>query len=581
MPRGKRRPICVIDCETDPFMRHRVPQPFVWGFYDGGAGVNPDGGGYCDDGLFGFRHFDSNKAIAEFLSPFRFICYAHNGGKFDYHYLWPYISPFRKMLIIDGRVAKFHIGECEMRDSINILRAGLGAFKKMKFDYRLLEKSQRDKPAVREKIIAYLKSDCVNLFDVVMQFIGTYGVQLTQASTALNVWRKISKRKVPRSDADYYHRLKPYYYGGRVSVFEAGILPGPFTLIDINSAYPHAMKQPHPYSLKSVPAEGNAAQDLYECSDQAQVGGTFFTVTGVSRGALPCRIKIDDKIEFHDDAEPRTYHVTGWELEAALDTDTFELHEFVSAEQHVEFVTFTEYVEHFFNERLAAKARSDKAGDIFAKYLMCTLYGKFGADPSRYKDWQVIPYDAENAALYDPARENITDETGRVWHWAGWLPGTGLALINADVPVGERAYYNVATAASITGCVRAILWRAICQCDGVVYCDTDSIVARNVSGVTLGKQLGAWDVEGKFTEAAIAGRKLYALRYADADRFKAGRIYKTASKGVKLTGRQIYSVARGRVVTYVPKVPTYSIRSEIGFHERSVRMLPSIKRLIR
>jgi hypothetical protein len=574
--RKQRRPICVIDCETDPFLKHRVPQPFVWGFYDGGTGENPDDDGYCDDGKFGFRHFDTNKQIAEFLAPYRFICYAHNGGKFDYHYLWPFISPYRTMLIIDGRVSKFHIGQCEMRDSYNIIHAGLAAFKKQKFDYRLMERSERDKPAVRAKILAYLESDCVNLFDLVTQFIETYGVQLTQASTALAMWRKISKRKVPRSDADYYEQFKPYYYGGRVSVFEAGIIPGPFTLIDINSAYPFAMKQQHPYSLKSLPADGNDAQDLYESSDDDQVGGSFFTVKGVSRGALPSRPKVDDKIEFPNDDQVREYHVTGWELEAAIDTGTFDCHEFVTACRHVEFVSFSEYVDHFYRERLAAKQRNDRAADIFNKNLMNSLYGKMGADPSRYKDWQVIPYDAEHAAKYDPRNETISDEDGRVWVWAGWLPGTGFALISADVPLGERRYYNVATAASITGCVRAQLWRAICQCDGVIYCDTDSIVARSIAGVQLGKQLGEWDIEGEFSEAAVAGRKLYALRYINPK----GHVYKTASKGVRLTGRQIYSVARGKTVVYVPDVPTYSIRSEIRFHNRSVRMLPEIARLI-
>lgn len=583
MTRKKRRPICVIDCETDPFLKARVPKPFVWGFYDGGSGENPDEHGYCDDGLFGFRHFDTNKEIADFLAPCRFICYAHNGGRFDYHYLWPHITPHRKMLIINGRVSKFNIGECEMRDSYDIIQAGLAAFQKQKIDYRLFEKEQRDVPSVREKIIDYLRSDCVNLFILVQKFIERYGVQLTQASTALNQWRKISGRKVPRSDGAYYDRFHPYYYGGRVSVFEAGILPGPFTLIDINSAYPYAMKQPHPYSLSDLPIEGKAAQDVYECSDDDVLGGSFFTVTGISRGALPCRPSKQEKIEFPTDDQVRTYNVTGWELQAALDTDSFELHEFVTAYQHAEFITFGDYVDHFYQARLDAKAVGDRAGDLFNKKLMNSLYGKFGADPSRYKDWQVIPYDAAGAAKYDPNRdpkndkENITTEDGRVWNWAGWLPGSGLALISSDVPVNNRRYYNVATAASITGCVRAMLWRAICACDGVVYCDTDSIVARNVAGVTLGKQLGEWDIEGKFSEAAIAGRKLYALRYTQPK----GRVYKTASKGVKLTGRQIYSVARGKEVIYVPEVPTYSIRSEIGFHNRSVKMLPEIKRLIR
>ena len=577
MPKGKRRPICVIDCETDPFVKGRVPQPFVWGFYDGGTGENPDEHGYCDDGRFGFRVFDTSREIAEFLSPYKFICFAHNGGRFDYHYLWRYITPHRRMLIIDGRVSLFHIGECEMRDSWNIIQAGLGQFEKMKIDYRLFEKDQRDKPGVRERIIEYLKSDCVNLYTLVMAFINRFGLKLTQAGTAMQIWRKVSKRAIPRSTRQYYDDFHPWYFGGRVSVFRAGIMKGPFTLIDINSAYPHAMKQQHPYNLTAMPYSGNDALDLYECSDDDVLGGSFFTVKGVSRGALPHRPKKGSRIQFHTDDEPRTYNVTGWELQAALDTDTFELHEFVEAYQHTEFISFTDYVDYFYAERQRAKAAGDKAGDLFMKKLMNSLYGKWGAAAHAYKDWMVIPFDAEHVAMYDPNNEEkITTEDGRTWEFAGWMTGTGLGLISADLPESHQRFYNICTAASITGYVRAQLWRAICQCDGVIYCDTDSIIARNVRGVPLGKELGEWDIEGRFSEAAVAGRKLYAMRYAQPK----GRVFKTASKGVKLTGQQIYAVARGKEVSYTPEVPTYSIRFGIEFHSRSVKMLPEIRSLL-
>ena len=30
-----KRKLIAIDCETDPFKAGRVPEPFIWGMYDG------------------------------------------------------------------------------------------------------------------------------------------------------------------------------------------------------------------------------------------------------------------------------------------------------------------------------------------------------------------------------------------------------------------------------------------------------------------------------------------------------------------------------------------------------------------
>ena len=49
---------------------------------------------------------------------------------------------------------------------------------------------------------------------------------------------------------------------------------------------------------------------------------------------------------------------------------------------------------------------------------------------------------------------------------------TGQTVYERDDP--KDSFYNVATAASITGFVRAFMWRAICDSEEPLYCDTDS-----------------------------------------------------------------------------------------------------------
>ena len=144
-------------------------------------------------------------------------------------------------------------------------------------------------------------------------------------------------------------------------------------------------------------------------------------------------------------------------------------------------------------------------------------------------------------------------------------PSTTHALASAPLPDERQRFYNVACAASITGYTRAYLWRALCASEGVLYCDTDSIAAVTPR-VDLGAALGAWEIEGRFSGGAIAGKKLYAFRYVkNTGPKREGKrvVWKTASKGVKLTPSQIVKVANGGTVNYTPIVPTYSVKGAI------------------
>ena len=211
-------------------------------------------------------------------------------------------------------------------------------------------------------------------------------------------------------------------------------------------------------------------------------------------------------------------------------------------------------------------------------------------DPRNYQDYMLLPASGVGWVHEDNEIEWIAED-GRPWNFYGWFGNWALAA--AKIPPEKWRFYHVGTAASITGFVRAYLWRAICASDGPLYCDTDSIAAFEPR-VNLGPELGEWEIEGEFSEAAIAGKKLYAFKYAQhcipKDRNGKKKPYKIASKGVKLTAREIYQVAKGETVTYVPEVPTYRLSGfvnretgapEIGrYIKRNVRMLDRTKRRI-
>lgn len=524
--REDARPFWTIDAETDPFLHGRVPKPFIWGLYDG----------------LEFFHFETCEELVNYISEYDVIVYAHNGGKFDFHFLLDYVNTAERVTVINGRLVSAKIGKAEIRDSWNLLPVPLATFgSKLEIDYAIMEAGEREKPENMREIIRYLEVDCSDLWTRIHQFETQYGRHLTQAGAAMKTWEAMLGEKAPQSEPDYFAAFSPFYFGGRVQCFQTGHVEGPLEVYDINSAYPWAMLDEHPYGL-----------DYVTVKDASGFRPTsFVTVRCRSAGALPWR---DERglMQFPADAELRTFHVTGHELQAGIDTGTVSEIELLSVTDHVRLQSFRDYMERFYNARMEARARGNKADDIFAKLLMASLYGKFGANPDNYGNFLLAPWsEAED------------------YEYQGYvLDGTlgNLALLRAELDEWQKRYYNVATAASITGKVRAFLWRSICLSSGVVYADTDSLICRN-SQVSISDRLGDWKHEGTASDAWIAGKKLYYL----AGRFDKGSTHKSASKGVRLSVQEIQRVAMGDSVTFVPDAPTFRLRGEPVFTSRTVR----------
>lgn len=521
------RAYAVADCETLPFKKGRkIESAYVWEFWDGET-----------------RFFTYDTAeFVDYLKEYNGIVYAHNGGKFDWHFILPYLEAYEDIMIINGRISKVRLGSCELRDSYNIIPVPLAAYKKDDFDYSLLEESERKKSVNAKKILSYLHSDCVNLYELVTRFITDYGLNLTQAGAAMKQWVKLSERAAPVTNAGFYETFSSFYTGGRVECIESGIIEGHFKKYDINSAYPRAMLERHPYTDNYIEQGGYID------------GADFYEVECWSLGAFPYRHK--GVLSFPRDREVRIYHVTGWEYRAALDTKTIGSVLVLRSITFVDHVDFSVYIEHFRDIRWKCKENKDDAGSLIAKLFMNSLYGKFAANPENYTSNMIIPLDV------------VAGLPGTGWTFAGEFGPWGLA--EQPLPEERQRFYNVATGASITGYVRALLWRAVCSSSRPIYMDTDCLVCEEPGpDINLGDQLGEWKHEGDFDRLGIGGKKLYIMRGVKDKQGK--REYSTASKGAKLTQAQLWKVAAGETVQYESESPTFSVKKAQSFVKRKIK----------
>lgn len=536
--------IAIIDCETDPFKEGRIPQPFLWGFYTPSTGV---------------LYFDHISKLMEFLSDKEYRVYAHNGGKFDFHYMLEYIEDWNKIMMIHNRLAQWRWNQIEFCDSYCILPVGLASYNKTKIDYNLFESESRDLPHNKKLIADYLADDLIFTYELVEAFISENGTHLTIASCAIKKLQKIEGIKVKDSGRKLFEDISQFYYGGRVECFKKGVIHDTqIKCYDINSAYPYAMLHEHP--VETYITTNSKRPDI--------VGGNFYKFKAKSLGTFPFRN--DDKtLHFPNDGEIRTFYCTGWELLAASELGLLKQCKHIEQKLFMEKRNFKKYVDHYYTIKATSKKGSPE--NIFAKLFLNSAYGKFGANPANYKETYLIPIED-----FHSAREKGFDIHSELH---------GRLIISKPNEPENWRHYNVATAASITGFVRAYLLKAIHSVENPIYCDTDSIVFAGeiktrlhqnnshsgedkniVYGIREGDNLGEWKFEGAFNIAGIAGKKLYALRNTLTGEEK------TASKGVQMNFDQIMRVCKGEVLQMSSANPIFSIKRGKYFLKKSIAM---------
>lgn len=540
--------ILTLDAETDPFKYGDVPEPFLWGLDDGESCVT----------FWGEAEQIKKDLLLELSTyPRGTIVYAHNGGKFDFHFLLDQLDP--DLMIINGRIAVATLfdGKIELRDSYLLIPLPLSTFDKIEIDYDKMRKENRER--YKDEITIYLRRDCRILHEIVTKFIERFGLNLTVAGTAIKELKKTGYY-VPKTSQRYDDKFRQFYYGGRVQTFKTGSFYAtdkPFIYADINSAYPTAMMERHWYGDKYFSST--------ELPTNEKLGPCLVTIDAVARGCLPFRGS-DNKLYFPDDNETRRYSVTGWEILAGLETNTLEIKKIIICYRPLFTENFADYIEKWFKEKAEAKG-VDFLKYQFAKLMQNSAYGKFGQDGRRFSKFCILPIGEWPELILDKNGEPLPMSDPDQWQLHSDTE-TGHTFFKRADPSDK--FFNVPVAASITGWVRAYLWRHIHASDGVMYCDTDSIICEAFNG-SVGKELGQWEIEAELSEIHIAQRKMYACRVTPvSDKGPVNKV-KIASKGVRLSYDQMKNATEtGSIIEHNRDAPTFSVRFGHRFVSRKI-----------
>jgi DNA polymerase type B, organellar and viral len=573
-------PIYTCDLETDPFARGEVPTTFVAGLFDG-VTFKYFWGKDCLDKLQ--AHLEDGG-----LDPG--IVYMHNGGRFDFFYL---LRKFEgRSTIINSRIVvarlpvndgarRLEKGHCfEFRDSFAIMPFPLASYRKDKLEIDKLKKANREKH--KAEIVSYLKGDCVYLWELCMGFQREFGDYKTIASAAFAQLSKIHKYETLTKRQDLELRER-YYFGGRVQCFREGVVSLPVQIFDTNSMYPFVMSEYfHPTGFPTTIDREIRGWNLKTGEATKDELKTFFlTVEGKNNGAFACRMP-DHSVEFT--IPEGVFHVTIHEFLAAMQLGLFELTRVLDSYSFIQYSKFHLFVDQYYKARKkvtaefnAHKLRCDQCGghssisategsagycpvgadlvahNLYYKYILNSAYGKFGLNPDNYSNWQITR----------------TNEPPKGEGWTLDIITQGNFFIWKQPSQISWNVKNIGTAASITGAARSYLLRAIAKSKDVIYCDTDSLICGKFAEApdvpVDSKALGAWKAEGAGVLTAIACKKVYAV-FDDR-----GECIKHANKGAAISPEEIFSVAKGDLVTYYRDAPTFKMDGSAEFMHRTIK----------
>jgi len=512
---GGSNPIGTLDFETDPFKVGRVPFPFACCIYFS-----------KEDHVILWNSDSKTDFISRVVRAIKRLpactLYAHNGGRFDFHYLLEYAEQ-QQIEIHNGRVMRMQIGAVTLKDSFPLMPFALEEFQKTKINYEIFEATKRNLPRNRTRIESYLLDDCSNLFSLVCGFRDVVGTKDTIGSAAFEQMRRLGI-KIQSLNESHDSMFRPYFFGGRVEAFEKGIFKGPFQYLDINSAYPFAMMNNHAHGAEYAHSKKLPPID--------KLGNCFLHIIATSKGALPLRDGLSLSFP-HGESE---FFCTGWEIAAGLKTRTLQIHKILDCWFPLGFLNFHDYVKTFFALRQQAKKSGDAIKRLAYKYLLNAGYGKFAQNPRDFREYCIAPL-------------------GKCIYGFDWESDFGEISIWSKPSFQGFGFFDVATSASITGFVRAMLWKAICASSRVLYADTDSLLCSH-SSVPMGNALGQWKLEGVVKRAAIAGKKLYGVEWQKP---QDSHNYKIASKGARLSWSEILQLCAGNEIIWTNEAPTFSI----------------------
>lgn len=453
-----------------------------------------------------YIQFDDKNCIEQFLDFFltkKFrssICYAHNGGKYDFtHILHTMrtterfrgyeIRPIRLQgAFVDIAIIK-NKHKWTLRDSFRLMPFSLKAIgekfgletKKGAFDHKKI--NWHNWRELRAEWQPYLQNDCKTLYEALRKqenyLREKYGVTLKRNITLPSVSKDTFQKNYLKAPIANHRAveedIRKSYKGARVEIFKA--ITHNAHHYDINSLYPYVMRT-YKYPVGSPVKTRNITLKDF--------GIAFVTVTVPPTLNIPVLpYKVNNKLCFPAGTFSDWY--TTAELCLAKEKGCgIQIH---YGYKFPHDYLFREYVDDLYS--IKQQAAPDSVDYHMSKLMMNSLYGKFGQKREK-KKYVINP---QNIIGLTECRPEI-EELG-LFEW---------------ITTSESGYILPAIASYVTSYARIELYKLLDGNDPV-YCDTDSITTANE--LPTSEALGALKHEGDIIEGYYRLPKLYAIKTTD------------------------------------------------------------------
>lgn len=505
----KRKKFATFDLESkdgEDLIKPGFTRVFLAGFYDGEAFAS-------------FRGRDSIRELMCYMLQPQYRgwhIYAHNGGRFDFLHLLPWLAGEGKKLgfrfcaipsgksggiqILDVWKGKTKKGRWRFLDSIKLIPLALSKACKT---FNLPGKTELPLETHESSDLweVYNEQDCRALYSVLGRFHvmveerlgGEVGI--TAPATSMKVFRrKYLPNKIHRGE-DAHEFVFSTYCGGRTEVFkrEAENL----NYYDINSSYPAVMREPMP-SGKPIWWNGEPP-GAFTKEGSGYVG---FVEADIEYNpyipVLP--VKRDGKLMF---PSGRVRGRWDW-AELSLVRD--KIVRFGRSVWFESTPLLKSMVEDLYPFRDSSLQGYDAGLAYVVKLLLNSLYGKFGQSALRRK---VVPWheDLPKGAIPVDGTPNSP-----VWY------------IDEEV---SAPYIMPQIAAHVTSLARVKLYQRLESAgESLAYCDTDALLTSSTMGTST--KLG--DFKNEYPGVTFSGvflaPKLYMLKGSDGT-------VKVVAKGIR------------------------------------------------
>ena len=412
------------------------------------------------------------------------------------------------------------MGKAELICSTNFFKVSLAVLGET-FGSEKLEMPDKSTYPDRSKWLEALELYCVqdvvilrkawfSLWDVLKE-LGSVNPGVTIAETAMRVFLSKYRPDAFVQGSKGVHMVEQAeaegYRGGRTDTFFKGKASGrKLFKYDVNSLYPSVMLNPVPIRYRQPTTLGTLLKrtkrgfagrelhlidvtiDIQENNKYAFIGleGVPIEGKGLVFGIGTYRTWMWQPMFY------RAYiHGMVKDVHAAYCYDSAPI--------------FEEFVSDIYRRRREHKINGDKASDTLLKYLLNSLYGKFGQRENT--KWEIVEGREKEIMARDDGIERWSDtyEQGTEREYLQF--GDKLWGKNPDLKGVYKRSSVLSIAGYITSMARCVLWDGLkCVIDmggGVYMCDTDSIVCDVPlpDDIVHPTELGKWSLEGELSGA--------------------------------------------------------------------------------